>query len=365
MPAKALRACLAAGGPVARRLGEAALERLQSLRHVGITERLAESTLSMAAALGLDLNGPAYSHAPSWSTTHDPPGHDLGARITVNLTVTHKDLRYIAAEREGPLAKKLAAGDEVPVRMPISEARGRLTPLAFRLRDAQKEKNELTRQKRRAMDRELRERRNPGSCAATPVAPAVCEAGAVAAELAVLEAEMETVISLINRQLRSLEAGGAVNYTAPGHGRAVQLIPDEALLVPHDLAKQYRLCTRKSSKHSSKDERPPHDMLITPDGRSFAFGRAARKRLPPAIARRIREMNALDEQLWKAGVKLLDAKLAQQREAGLLGDEGALKPRVAKEKTRVKGARKDVGRGKAVPGSNSGAADKAAPRDEL
>jgi hypothetical protein len=57
-------------------------------------------------------------------------------------------------------------------------------------------------------------------------------------------------------------------------------------------------------------------MLITPDGRSFAFGRAARKRLPPAIARRILEMNALDEQLWKAGGKLLDVRCLLGRPAG-------------------------------------------------
>ena len=61
------------------------------------------------------------------------------------------------------------------------------------------------------------------------------------------------------------------------------------------------------------------------------------------------------------------ARLAQQREAGVLGDEGALKPRVkvANKKIRVKGARKEVGKVKAVPGSDPDAADETAPRDEL
>jgi hypothetical protein len=51
----------------------------------------------------------------------------------------------------------------------------------------------------------------------------------------------------------------------------------------------------------------------------------------------------------------------------VLGDEGALKPRVkvANKKIRVKGARKEVGKVKAVPGSDPDAADETAPRDEL
>lgn len=61
-----------------------------------------------------------------------------------------------------------------------------------------------------------------------------------------------------------------------------------------------------SSRRGQTEERPPPDALITPDGRAAAFGRAARKRLPPALAERIRQLNPLDDLLWRTAGALLD-----------------------------------------------------------
>lgn len=58
--AGALRACAAADEPAAERLQAAALARLRALAHVGLTERLEESIASLAASLGLRMDGPAW-----------------------------------------------------------------------------------------------------------------------------------------------------------------------------------------------------------------------------------------------------------------------------------------------------------------
>jgi len=58
--AGALRACAAADEPAAARLQAAALARLRALAHVGLTERLEESIASLAASLGLRMDGPAW-----------------------------------------------------------------------------------------------------------------------------------------------------------------------------------------------------------------------------------------------------------------------------------------------------------------
>lgn len=56
----ALRRCAGTDGAAAERLRGLALARLAGLAHVGLTERLAESVASLAASLGLRMDGPAW-----------------------------------------------------------------------------------------------------------------------------------------------------------------------------------------------------------------------------------------------------------------------------------------------------------------
>ena len=55
-----LRRCMA-GTPKARlQIQQLALQKLEAFAHVGITERLEESILSLAAAMHLKMKGPAW-----------------------------------------------------------------------------------------------------------------------------------------------------------------------------------------------------------------------------------------------------------------------------------------------------------------
>ena len=56
----ALRRCAAVDAAAAERLRALALARLRGLAHVGLTERLPESVASLAASLGLRMDGPAW-----------------------------------------------------------------------------------------------------------------------------------------------------------------------------------------------------------------------------------------------------------------------------------------------------------------
>ena len=56
----ALRRCAASDAAAAERLHAIALARLRGLAHVGLTERLPESVASLAASLGLRMDGPAW-----------------------------------------------------------------------------------------------------------------------------------------------------------------------------------------------------------------------------------------------------------------------------------------------------------------
>ena len=56
----ALRRCAGADAAAAERLRAIALARLRGLAHVGLTERLPESVASLAASLGLRMDGPAW-----------------------------------------------------------------------------------------------------------------------------------------------------------------------------------------------------------------------------------------------------------------------------------------------------------------
>ena len=68
--AHAVRACVGGGGlgRAQEQLQEAAIARLETFAHVGLMEDLDGSILSLAASVGLKLDGPAWKVA-------SPPSH--------------------------------------------------------------------------------------------------------------------------------------------------------------------------------------------------------------------------------------------------------------------------------------------------
>ena len=67
--AHAVRACASSGssGRAQQQLQEAAIARLETFAHVGLMEDLDGSILSLAASVGLKLDGPA------WKVTYPTP----------------------------------------------------------------------------------------------------------------------------------------------------------------------------------------------------------------------------------------------------------------------------------------------------
>ena len=62
----------------------------------------------------------------------------------------------------------------------------------------------------------------------------------------------------------------------------------------------------QAGRTSDKSKRRPYKHLRTPWGETFAFSREARKNISAATLARIHQLNALDEELWKIGEKLLE-----------------------------------------------------------
>ena len=99
--AGALRACMAASAAAREQLQAAALGRLEAFAHVGITEQLDESIVSLAAARGMKLDGPAWRVR----TTPAPPSTCSGLEGSYPLVT----VVAMAEAEEGALLQLLAA----------------------------------------------------------------------------------------------------------------------------------------------------------------------------------------------------------------------------------------------------------------
>jgi hypothetical protein len=62
----------------------------------------------------------------------------------------------------------------------------------------------------------------------------------------------------------------------------------------------------QAGRTRDKSKGRPYKHLRTPWGETFAFSREARKNISAATLARIHQLNALDEELWKIGEKLLE-----------------------------------------------------------
>lgn len=60
--------------------------------------------------------------------------------------------------------------------------------------------------------------------------------------------------------------------------------------------------------HTRNEKRKPYKRLRTPHGETFQFTGDARKRIPRALLDRIQALNALDEELWRAGEQILTVR---------------------------------------------------------
>lgn len=76
--------------------------------------------------------------------------------------------------------------------------------------------------------------------------------------------------------------------------------------------------------HTRNERRTPYNRLRTPRGETFQFTFGARKGIPRSVLDRIQALNALDEELWRAGDAILTVRGRAGRGAGRAGRAGAL-----------------------------------------
>ncbi|GAB4820624.1 hypothetical protein N2152v2_007670 [Parachlorella kessleri] len=70
-----------------------AVRRLVGMRHVGLSEKLDQSVLSLAASLGLRMSGPAYKQTPpAHAFSYDEPDLDESQLITYNSSIHYANV---------------------------------------------------------------------------------------------------------------------------------------------------------------------------------------------------------------------------------------------------------------------------------
>lgn len=401
-----------------------ATKRLKRMAHVGLTERLDESVVSMAADLGLNFSGPAYRYTSASAFSYDGGEVDQDELITYNAT-TQGGVNVTLARSEATKRLQEILAEEKVLREEIDLLVPRLNRLVDKEAEWLAEQEELKQaaqaeetgeaDPQQQLEGEAAEHGGAGSpeAAAEPAEsvertqaraaagrpgaePAGAVAGAAAGEeggatdatdgiteadvvagdgseqqqqeegqagsdgqdssppyddgtpdhdagTAAGEAdpegqdkepivspwskeieELDGVVADKQEHMRQLEAEMAslqhstlIVSADAATGRARQILPDDHFLMTGDtLGQAYRRCA--DAGRGRNEKRKPYKHLRTPWGESFRFSPEARQRIPHEVLARIHQLNPLDEELWKAGNDILERKLEEQREKGVL-----------------------------------------------
>ncbi|KAL4457850.1 hypothetical protein ABPG75_012715 [Micractinium tetrahymenae] len=419
-----LRRCVRSSWVAREMLLALATKRLRRMAHVGLTERLDESVVSMAADLGLNFSGPAYKYTSASAFSYDGGAVDQDELITYNAT-TQGGINVTLARSQATqrlqeiLAEENVLREEIDLMVPrlkklVDKEAAWLAEQEELKQAAEAEEAEKAGQQH---EDEAPEQHGAGSAeapapgeseqadeaaanaavdaagaqdATIPAAEAEAaqdEGGATDAADGVTEAdvaegdgseqqqegqagtdgehspppyddgsqahyaeavaeeppaeeeedtepivspwskeieELDGVVAAKQEHIRQLEGEMAslqhsnlIVSVDSATGRARQILPDDLFMVSGDtLGQAYRRCADAGRGRSEK--RRPYKHLRTPWGETFRFSPEARARIPPAVLARIHQLNALDEELWKAGNEVLERKLAEQREKGVL-----------------------------------------------
>ncbi|KAL4420062.1 hypothetical protein ABPG77_004327 [Micractinium sp. CCAP 211/92] len=380
--AEQLRHCVRSSWVAREMLLALATKRLKRMAHVGLTERLDESVTSMAADLGLDFSGPAYKYTSASAFSYDGGEVDQDELITYNATtqggINVTLARSQATQRLLEiLAEEKVLREEIDLLVPrLNELvdkeaawlaeQEELKEAAEAERQQQQEQQELEQQQQEEEQEEQRQEVEGDATgghggASSTVGPAAEEAagatdaadgiteadvaagdgdeqqqdggqaggdggggpavyddgaqdhyaGAPAEQAPAEEEDSEPIVSPWSKEIEELDGADAAT------GRARQILPDDHFLMADEtLGQAYRRCADAGKGRNEK--RRPYKHLRTPWGETFMFSAAARDRIPQAVLTRIHQLNALDEELWKAGNEILQRKLDEQREKGVL-----------------------------------------------
>eukprot|EP00198_Chlamydomonas_reinhardtii_P000192 XP_001689527.1 predicted protein [Chlamydomonas reinhardtii] len=133
---------------------------------------------------------------------------------------------------------------------------------------------------------------------------------------------------IIAATLRVLSTGSSANKVVvpqvDGFGNPLDMsfkrIPNS------DVGTEFVRCAARAQQRSASRRDQSLAALSTSDGRHVAFSKAARKRIPQEVLDLIRSHNAMDTELHSLGLALLDARIAEQKAAGLFHDLPKLPP---------------------------------------
>ncbi|KAG2444547.1 hypothetical protein HXX76_001293 [Chlamydomonas incerta] len=374
--AGAFRACLSDHPPLSAQLLEVAKARVRRFTHVGTTDRLFDSAASALVSMGLSVHSPAYSggdddvagrggtrrRTAAVDDDDDDHHHDdgggggagagggggrggrggggtrgLAAQLQLmaklvreargRLQAAQRDLVNAQRDHSADAAALEALRGRVDVaRQDLIDAQDRLADTRDQLPTGQAEVGlggggveDVARRRgqRRLLEAET-EAEADGGVSADAVADAV--AGAVGSGDEVPEVD--------GSGRRVLAAGAGVNPVVvpqlDGFGNPLDMsfkrIPNS------DVGTEFVRCAARAQQRSSSRRDQSLAALSTSDGRHVAFSKAARKRIPQEVLDLIRSHNVMDTELHTLGLALLDARIAEQKAAGLFHDLPKLPP---------------------------------------
>eukprot|EP00879_Flechtneria_rotunda_P003584 GHRR01003819.1.p1 GENE.GHRR01003819.1~~GHRR01003819.1.p1 ORF type:complete len:560 (+),score=179.50 GHRR01003819.1:87-1766(+) len=269
-----MRMCLLQDNAVAEELLQFALKRIERFTHVGVTDKLFESVESAAASLGMPLNGSAYG-----------AGEAPSADVESGRTLTWEEAMH-EAETPAPVPDDDSLYDKG-----MSDP-----PDMHRLAAATRRKRAEVSAKQRQWNEAV-------------------QAGAGQARLREVRAELNAArAELQESQQQLVEARGEEVRKR----KLLDAAKQEDKQLELSLGAEFQRCSQRAQSRNKARKKTSLLNLRLNDYRQVYFSKEDRKQIPQSLIDEIRRMNALDVQLHKRALELLQ----QRRE--LLQLEGRL-----------------------------------------
>lgn len=277
-----LRSCISGLPAVREAMTKAALARLSTMFHVGVTDRLEESIASAASVLGLSLGGPSWKGKADAAFSYDDdqePSHNKTEQDEIG-----GEVQRIEWEARIAMISEAVASKEKELRRANAGIRTAQYKQAQtyggnqQQNSAEEELARFTEESQR-LQREIDELRQE------------------IADLQVLVVKLKTPLPKM-------------------HSAAARMVKnDDEFKNDWNLTTAYHRCVANSRAKNTQRWKPL-TALKTIDGRTFHYSSEARKNIAPDIIARIRQLNSMDVKLYETANKLLAASLDQQVASG-------------------------------------------------
>lgn len=347
----ALRHCFFTDSTTRTVLEKIAEARLMSMAHVGLTERLDESVLSLAADLGVKMNDTAWKSVARTAFTYDEPSFNYSAVVSYNTsnaeTGVVTGVRVTVEEARRKLSKvkdrKKVVDDKIKKMLPKLEG-------LVAKEDAYLEAAALAEQKwygkaRKAWTQGLRVSLSwlplsmqKGALFLAGGVPLHLDANGTkevespwAQEIEELDDvvyDLQQESKVLKVEVESLERIPRIRGPKTPRGPGRLIFPDNHHLETRNVGNVYAQCAQNATTKGKKRRVEAFVDLRTPWDDGIDLSSEQRKAIDPAIIARIEELNPSDQRLWQLGYEILEARLKKQKELGLLEDFPVVTPNV-------------------------------------